>query len=192
LNRYRVHPTAQVDEGASIGDDTSIWHFVHVMPGATIGAKCSLGQNVYVASTVQIGNGVRVQNNVSLYDGVLIEDEVFLGPSCVFTNVRNPRATVNRKAAYETTRVCRGATIGANATIVCGVTIGPYAFVGAGAVVTKDVAAQALVQGVPAKQVGWVCTCGETLRFSDEESCCHRCQTSYRKADLNRNTKGDV
>jgi UDP-2-acetamido-3-amino-2,3-dideoxy-glucuronate N-acetyltransferase len=156
------HPTAVVDRGARVGAGTKIWHFCHVMRGARIGAGCTLGQNVFVAGDAQLGAGCRIQNNVSIYDGVVLADGVFVGPSAVFTNVRNPRAGIDRRADFERTIVGAGATIGANATIVCGVTIGEYAFVGAGAVVTRDVAAHAVVSGVPARRTGWICRCGET------------------------------
>lgn len=158
-----VHPTALVDEGARIGPGTRIWHWVHISPGATIGANCSLGQNVFVANRVQIGNRVKIQNNVSVYDNVTLEDDVFCGPSMVFTNVYNPRSAVERKDEYRDTRVRRGATLGANCTIVCGVTIGQYAFVGAGAVVNRDVPDYALMAGVPARQLGWMSRHGERL-----------------------------
>jgi UDP-2-acetamido-3-amino-2,3-dideoxy-glucuronate N-acetyltransferase len=158
-----IHATAIIDDPATpIGAGTRIWHFVHVMPGARIGAGCVIGQGCYVGA-VTIGDGCRIQNHVSLYDGVTLEDEVFLGPSCVFTNVRHPRAHVARRDAYAPTLVRRGATIGANATIVCGVTIGRYAMVGAGAVVTHDVPDHAIVVGTPARWIGWACRCGETL-----------------------------
>jgi UDP-2-acetamido-3-amino-2,3-dideoxy-glucuronate N-acetyltransferase len=161
------HESAFVDEGAVLGEGTRVWHFSHVAAGARIGRSCVLGQNVYVAPTVVLGDGVRVQNNVSLYDGVLADDQVFIGPSAVFTNVAHPRAEVSRKHAYRPTRLGRGATIGANATIVCGHTVGAYALVGAGAVVTRDVAPHALVVGVPAAQVGWACRCGVPLPRGD-------------------------
>jgi UDP-2-acetamido-3-amino-2,3-dideoxy-glucuronate N-acetyltransferase len=170
-----IDPAAIVDEGSSIGDGTRVWHGAHVMRGAVIGRDCVLGQGCFVASTVRIGDGCRIQNHVSLYDGVTLEEDVFLGPSCVFTNVRYPRAHVSRKAEYAATRVERGATIGANATILCGVTIGAYALVGAGAVVTSSVAAHALVLGVPARASGWVCRCGEPLR----DLACARCGDVY-------------
>lgn len=153
---YHAHPSAIIDDGAHIGSDTRIWHFCHISADSKIGEHCSFGQNCFVAPGVNIGNGVKVQNNVSLYTGVVVEDEVFLGPSCVLTNVINPRAAVNRKDEYKTTLIKKGATIGANATIICGVTIGEYAFVAAGAVVTKDVPDYAVVMGVPAEQRGWM------------------------------------
>jgi len=177
---YTAHPTAIVDDGAQIGPGTRIWHWVHVSGGAVIGVKCSLGQNVYVGSKVVIGDNVRIQNNVSVYDEVSLEDDVFCGPSMVFTNVINPRSHVSRKNEYRRTLVKRGASIGANATIVCGNTIGRYAMVGAGAVVTKDVPDYALVIGTPARQLGWVCRCGERLRAADGATACHACGSSYR------------
>ncbi len=163
---FFAHPTAVIDTGCQIGSGTKIWHFCHLMPGAVLGENCNLGQNVFIASGVQLGNGVKIQNNVSLYGGITIEDEVFLGPSCVFTNVINPRAAVNRQNEYLPTRIGKGATIGANATLVCGNDIGPYAFIGAGAVVTKPVAAFALVVGNPAKQTGWMSRHGHKLQFN--------------------------
>ena len=170
-----IHPTAIVDEGAIVGDDTRIWHWVHVSGGATIGRGCSLGQNVFVGNTVRIGNNVKIQNNVSVYDNVTLEDDVFCGPSMVFTNVTNPRAHVSRKSEYRDTVVKRGATLGANCTIVCGVTVGEFAFVGAGAVVNRDVPAYALVVGVPAVRIGWMSAHGERLALpadgSGEASC---------------------
>ena len=162
---YTKHETAIVDTGATIGANTRIWHWVHVSSGATIGEKCSLGQNVYVGNHVVIGNNVKIQNNVSVYDNVTLEDDVFCGPSMVFTNVYNPRSAVTRKDEYRDTVVKRGATLGANCTIVCGVTIGEYAFIGAGAVVNKDVKPYALMVGVPAKQVGWMSEFGEQLKL---------------------------
>lgn len=162
---YFAHPSAIIDPGCQIGPGSQIWHFCHLMPGAVLGPDCKLGQNVFVASGVHIGRGVKIQNNVSLYAGLTIEDEVFLGPSCVFTNVINPRAAVNRQNEYIPTRIGKGATIGANATLVCGNDIGPYAFIGAGAVVTKPVPAYALVLGNPAKQTGWMSQHGHKLQF---------------------------
>jgi UDP-2-acetamido-3-amino-2,3-dideoxy-glucuronate N-acetyltransferase len=160
---YWAHASAVIDRGARVGAGTKIWHFCHVMTGSRVGAGCVLGQNVFVARGAVVGDGCRIQNNVSIYDGVVLAEEVFVGPSAVFTNVRTPRATVSRKDGFFATRLGRGATIGANATIVCGVEIGPYALVGAGAVVTKDVAAHAIVAGVPARRTGWACSCGEPL-----------------------------
>lgn len=162
---YQAHPTAIIDPGASIGTDTRIWHWVHVSGGATIGERCSLGQNVYVGNRVHIGSNVKIQNNVSVYDNVTLEDDVFCGPSMVFTNVYNPRSAVSRKEEYRNTLVKKGATLGANCTIVCGVTIGEYAFIGAGAVVNRDVPDFALMVGVPAKQIGWMSKFGEQLMF---------------------------
>jgi UDP-2-acetamido-3-amino-2,3-dideoxy-glucuronate N-acetyltransferase len=160
---YWQHPTAVIDDGAQIGDDTRVWHFAHVCAGARIGKRCALGQGVYVGNEVVIGNNVRIQNHVSVYDGVTLEDDVFCGPSMVFTNVINPRAAVPRKAEYRRTRVRQGASLGANSTLVCGVTIGAHAFIGAGAVVTTDVPDYALMVGVPARQVGWMSAHGERL-----------------------------
>ena len=159
-----VHESSYVDDGAVVGTGTRIWHFCHVMPGAVIGERCSLGQNVVVMSGVRIGANVKIQNNVSVYEGVVIEDDVFCGPSMVFTNVINPRSHVVRKSDYQRTLVRRGATLGANCTIVCGVTIGEYAFVGAGAVITKDVPSYALMTGVPARRSGWMSAAGHRLR----------------------------
>jgi UDP-2-acetamido-3-amino-2,3-dideoxy-glucuronate N-acetyltransferase len=161
--KYFVHQTSVIDPGASIGEGTKIWHFSHVMSGAVIGKNCNLGQNVFVGSKAVIGNNVKIQNNVSVYDSVEIGDDVFCGPSCVFTNVINPRASVERKSEFKPTKVNRGVTIGANATIVCGVTLGEFSFIGAGAVVTKDVEPYALVVGVPARQTGWVSQSGIIL-----------------------------
>ncbi len=163
-----AHPTAVIDEGATIGEGSKIWHFSHIMPGAIIGNNCNLGQNVFVANGVVLGDNVKVQNNVSIYEGVICEDDVFLGPSMVFTNVFNPRSAVNRKGEYMKTVVGKGATIGANATIVCGYNLGKYAFIGAGAVVTKDVPDYALVVGNPAHQIGWMSENGQRLIFDSE------------------------
>ncbi len=179
---YFVHESSFVDAGARIGTGTKIWHFCHVMPGAVIGSGCSLGQNVVVMNGTRIGNNVKIQNNVSIYEGVELDDDVFCGPSCVFTNVLNPRSHVSRKHEYWPTRVGRGATIGANATVVCGATLGEYCFVGAGAVVTADVPPFALVVGVPAHQVGWVCRCGERLAVAAGAAQCPACGTRYQEA----------
>lgn len=162
---YTVHPTAIIDEGAKIGAGSRIWHFVHICGGAEIGSGCSLGQNVFVGNKVKIGNNCKIQNNVSVYDNVTLEDGVFCGPSMVFTNVYNPRALIERKNEYRDTLVKTGATLGANCTIVCGVTIGRFAFVGAGAVVNKDVPDYALAVGVPARQIGWISEYGEQLNL---------------------------
>lgn len=163
--KFSAHPTAVIDEGCEIGADTKIWHFSHIMSDCIIGNGCNIGQNVVVSPHVVLGNNVKVQNNVSIYTGVTCEDDVFLGPSCVFTNITNPRSAVVRRDKYETTHVGKGATIGANATIVCGHDIGRYAFIGAGAVITKDVPAYALVVGNPAKQTGWMSEYGHKLMF---------------------------
>lgn len=176
---YFVHESAYVDQGATVGRGTKIWHFCHVMPGAEIGEGCNLGQNVVVMPGTKIGNNVKIQNNVSIYEGVVLEDDVFCGPSCVFTNVTTPRAHVSRKKEYRQTLVKRGTSIGANATILCGVTLGEYSFIGAGAVVTSDVPAYGLMVGVPARRVGWMCRCGEPLHLSGGRATCARCGTSY-------------
>lgn len=178
---YFVHESSYVDEGAVIGAGTKIWHFSHVMPGAVIGERCNLGQNVVVMPRTRLGNNVKVQNNVSIYEGVELEDDVFCGPSCVFTNVINPRSHVSRKTEYLPTLVRRGASIGANATIICGSTLGAYCFVGAGAVVRGSVPDYALVVGVPARQVGWMCQCGIRLAVASGEGTCTACGTRYRE-----------
>lgn len=175
---FTAHPTAIIDEGATIGDGTRIWHWVHVCGGAKIGRNCTLGQNVYVGNRVVIGDNVKIQNNVSVYDGVTLEDEVFCGPSLVFTNVLNPRAHLPRKHEYRPTLIKRGATLGANATIVCGHVVGRFAFVGAGAVVATDVADYALAVGVPARRVGWVCRCGAHLAEAPSTRC-ESCGSKY-------------
>ena len=176
---YFVHPTAIVDEPADIGEGTKIWHFTHVMNDVKMGKRCNLGQNVHVASHVRIGDNVKIQNNVSLYTGVELEDDVFCGPSMVFTNVVNPRSHVSRRNEYKRTLVKRGASLGANSTIVCGHDVGAYAFVAAGAVVTRDVPDYALVMGVPARQVGWMCSCGIRLEMTCDAATCSACGTSY-------------
>ena len=165
MTDYFVHDSSFVDTGAQIGTGTKIWHFCHVMSGARIGERCNIGQNVFIAADVQVGSNVKIQNNISLYTGVIVEDDVFLGPSMVFTNVINPRSHVNRKDEYRTTLIRKGASIGANATILCGITLGQYCFVGAGAVVTHDVPDYALVYGSPARIMGWMCQCGVELNF---------------------------
>lgn len=177
---YFVHESSYVDPGAEIGAGTKIWHFCHIMPGAILGRDCSLGQNTFVGSNVVIGNNVRIQNNVSIYDNVTLEDDVFCGPSMVSTNVVNPRSHVSRKDEFRHTLVQKGASIGANATIVCGHTIGAYAFVGAGAVVTSDVSPYALVYGTPARHRGYVCQCGVKLELRLSVGVCTVCQRQYR------------
>ena len=177
---FFVHESSFVDDGAIIGKGTKIWHFCHMMPGAVIGENCTLGQNVVVMPGTRVGNNVRIQNNVSIYEGVTLEDDVFCGPSCVFTNVINPRSHVSRKAEYQATLVRRGATIGANATIICGHELGEYCFIGAGAVVNKSVPAYALMVGVPARRVGWMCKCGVRLvEVSTGSWRCPSCGSSY-------------
>jgi len=183
-SKVQVHPTAVIDDDVAIGLGTKIWHFCHLSSGARIGARCVFGQNCFVAGSVVIGDGCRIQNNVSLYDGVVLEDEVFVGPSAVFTNVMNPRAAICRHAEFRTTRVCRGASIGANATIVAGVTLGSYCFIGAGCVVTHDVAPFALMVGVPAMQLGWISRSGARLSFElgSELARCPSTGETYRLA----------
>jgi UDP-2-acetamido-3-amino-2,3-dideoxy-glucuronate N-acetyltransferase len=185
-----VHESAYVDDGATIGAGSKVWHFCHVLGGAVIGERCSLGQNVVVMNGTRVGNNVKVQNNVSIYEGVELEDDVFCGPSMVFTNVLNPRAHDSRRHEFRKTLVRRGATIGANATIVCGTTLGEYAFIGAGAVVADDVQAYALMVGVPARRIGWMCQCGERLP-DDGKGTCAACGSSYEPtADGIRRTGG--
>ena len=183
MPNYFAHESSYIDDGAVIGDGTKIWHFCHVMPGAVIGARCNLGQNVVVMSGTRLGSNVKVQNNVSIYEGVELEDDVFCGPSCVFTNVTNPRSHVSRKSEYRRTLVRRGTSIGANATIVCGVTLGEYSFIGAGAVVTSDVPAYALMVGLPARRVGWMCQCGVRLQLKDGKASCASCGATYREGE---------
>lgn len=184
---YFVHESAYVDEGVTIGPGTKIWHFSHIMKHAKIGRQCNIGQNVFIASDVVVGNNVKIQNNVSLYTGVILEDDVFCGPSVVFTNVINPRSHIVRKHEYQQTLVKKGASLGANCTIVCGYTIGRYAFIGAGAVVTKDVPDYALIVGTPGRIVGWMCQCGIRLAFApsyasgEERAQCQSCGMCYVK-----------
>lgn len=175
-----IHPSSYVDEPCQIGAGTKIWHFCHIMAGSNMGQGCSIGQNVVISPGVVLGDRVRIQNNVSVYAGVVCEDDVFLGPSCVFTNVMNPRAFISRKEQFRPTRICRGASIGANATVICGNTVGPYALVGAGSVVTRDVPAYALVRGNPARLAGYVCRCAEKLEFDHHRAVCPACGDVYR------------
>jgi UDP-2-acetamido-3-amino-2,3-dideoxy-glucuronate N-acetyltransferase len=174
--KFFVHESSYVDDGCEIGDNTSIWHFSHIISGTRIGERCNIGQNVVIGGNVIVGNGCKIQNNVSIYEGVELEDDVFCGPSMVFTNVFTPRSHVSRKNEYLPTLVRQGATIGANATIICGNEIGAFAFIGAGSVVTKPVVSQALMVGNPAKRIGWMCKCGERLPESNH---CARCNTKY-------------
>lgn len=182
---YFAHESSYIDEDVEIGAGTKIWHFCHVMPRSRIGERCNIGQNVVISPDVTLGNNVKIQNNVSVYTGVIVEDDAFLGPSMVFTNVINPRSHINRKEEYKRTLVRKGASVGANATIVCGVTLGCYCFVGAGSVVTRDVPAYALVYGSPARIRGWMCQCGEQLTFTEQEgverAVCQACGDAYRK-----------
>ena len=180
--KYFAHETAVIDENCQIGEGTKIWHFSHIMTGCVIGTNCNIGQNVVISPEVVLGNNVKVQNNVSVYTGVICEDDVFLGPSCVFTNVTNPRSAVNRKSQYSGTHVGKGATIGANATVVCGHDIGAYAFIGAGAVVTKHVPDYALLVGNPARQLGWMSEYGHRLYFDNEGIA--ECPESHEKYQL--------
>lgn len=183
MSEYYTHPSSVIDPGVEIGKGTKIWHFCHVMSDSVIGDNCNLGQNVFVAGGVKIGNNVKIQNNVSVYTGVILEDDVFLGPSMVFTNVINPRSHIIRQDKYEQTLVKQGATIGANATIVCGITLGEYSFIGAGAVVTRDIPAYGLVYGNPARLQGWMCACGEQLDFRSAKPSyqivCPSCESAY-------------
>lgn len=180
---FFIHESSYADEGCIIGEGTKIWHFCHVMPGARIGKNCSIGQNVNIGSKAVIGNHCKIQNNISIYDDVILEDEVFCGPSMVFTNVINPRAFIERKLEYKKTLLKKGCTIGANATIICGNTIGEYAMVGAGTVVTHDIPAYALAYGSPARVRGWVCECGIRLEFQDENAACPICKLKYSLID---------
>jgi UDP-2-acetamido-3-amino-2,3-dideoxy-glucuronate N-acetyltransferase len=182
---YFVHQSTYIDEPVKIGKGTRIWYFCHVMSGAEIGENCNIGQNVFIGKNVRIGNGCKIQNNVSVYEGVELEDYVFCGPSIVFTNVINPRSHIERKDEFQRTLVRKGATIGANATILCGISVGEYAFIGAGAVVTKDIPAYSIVVGNPAKLAGWICKCGVRIEFKDGIAACSACGMRYSK-------KGDV
>jgi UDP-2-acetamido-3-amino-2,3-dideoxy-glucuronate N-acetyltransferase len=181
--KYFIHHSATAEEPCEIGDGTKIWRYSHIMKGAKIGNNCQIGQNVFIGSRAILGNGIKVQNNVSIYDCVILEDDVFCGPSMVFTNVINPRSHVPRKDEFKNTIVKRGATMGANSTIICGVSIGEYAFIGAGAVVTKDVPPYALVYGNPARINGWMCSCGVKLEFREKEAACRECSKKYVKED---------
>ena len=182
---YFVHSSSYVDKSAKIGKGTKIWHFSQVMKGAKIGKNCKLGQNVHIGPNVLIGNNVKIQNNVSIYTGVTLEDDVFCGPSMVFTNIINPRSAYpqNSEEFYKKTLVKKGASIGANATVICGNTLGKYSFVGAGSVVTKDIPDYALLYGNPARWVGWMCECGEKLKFAHNKAQCPKCKKAYKKSD---------
>ena len=178
--KYFIHDSSIVDGNVEIGKNTKVWQFCNLMNGCIIGDNCNIGQNVFIEGGVIVGNNVKIKNNVALYTGVICEDDVFLGPSCVFTNVINPRSFIERKNDFKNTVIKKGASIGANATILCGNTVGKYALVGAGAVVSKDVPDFALVVGVPAKQIGWVCKCGETLNVDLERTTCPKCSLEYK------------
>jgi UDP-2-acetamido-3-amino-2,3-dideoxy-glucuronate N-acetyltransferase len=181
---YFVHPTAVVDDPAEIGEGTKVWHFTHIMSGARIGKNCIIGQNVFIGSGAILGSNIKIQNNVSIYEGVILEDDVFCGPSMVFTNVFNPRSFISRKKEFRKTLVKRGATIGASTTIICGYTIGRYAFIGAGSVITKDVPDYALVYGNPGRVRGWICECAEEIYFRSGKAKCNTCGKRYKKDRL--------
>tara|TARA_Y100000589_G_scaffold53874_1_gene44736 strand:- start:1914 stop:2522 length:609 start_codon:yes stop_codon:yes gene_type:complete len=187
-----IHKTSIVDEGAKIGENTKIWHWSHISSGAEIGSNCSLGQNVFIGNKVKIGNNTKIQNNVSIYDNITIEKNVFLGPSMVFTNVYNPRSEISRKNEYRDTKVCEGATLGANCTIICGVTIGKYAFIGAGAVINKDIKDFALMVGVPAKQIGWMSRYGERILLPLKGEGVWECQKTGRKYTLKDDKMNEI
>ena len=186
---YFAHESSYIDEGCEIGEGTKIWHFSHIMKGCKIGRNCNIGQNVVISPDVVLGDGCKVQNNVSIYTGVICEEGVFLGPSCVFTNVINPWAFIERKSEYRKTTLKQGASVGANATIVCGHDVGRYALVGAGAVVTKNVPDYAMVYGCPAEIRGWVCRCGEQLKFSDSKAVCPACGKRYQMNETDETVK---
>ena len=187
--KYFVHESSYIDEPCQIGEGTKIWHFSHIMKNAIIGKRCNIGQNVVISPDVVLGSNVKIQNNVSAYTGVICEDDVFLGPSCVFTNVINPRSFIERKEEYKKTIIKKGASIGANATIVCGYNIGRYAFIGAGSVVTKDIPDYALMVGNPARRIGYVCECGNRLQVKEEECNCQSCNKEYRMISGNLSPK---
>ncbi|MDP2683951.1 MAG: acyltransferase [bacterium] len=184
--KYFIHESSFIDDNAKIGENTKIWHFCHISKNSTIGSNCSFGQNVFLGKNVKIGDKVKIQNNVSVYEGVELEDGVFCGPSMVFTNDSNPRSEFPKNGAYKKTLVKKGASIGANATIVCGIEIGQYAFIGAGALVNKNVPNFALVYGVPAKHKGWICKCGEKLNFVEKSTSCSKCKIKYNKLSENK------
>jgi UDP-2-acetamido-3-amino-2,3-dideoxy-glucuronate N-acetyltransferase len=185
-NCYYAHPSSIIETPTTIGNGTSIWHFSHVMQNVRIGTNCNIGQNVFIGESVNIGNNVKIQNNVSVYSGVTLEDDVFCGPSCVFTNVNIPRSHLSQRGQYVTTLVKKGASLGANSTVVCGHTIGGYAFIGAGSVVTSDIPANAFAYGNPARLHGWICECGTKLVFNDANTYCTNCNSKYLLNDFNR------